>query len=227
MASEVYTYIPNLIGYTRMIFAVIAFAFAHDNFIVFYIFYSLSALLDMADGHAARLFNQCSKFGAVLDMVTDRASTACLIVVLSSFYPRYQSWFLFLIALDMVSHFAHIYSSLSQGHSHKITNKNMNPFLKIYYDNKYVLAFLCFGNEGFFVLLHTLHFWQGPALPLGPLGFVAPYFGGVNGTLPFVACWCFLVMMPIMLIKQTMNVIQLQQAAIDIVAMDDAERKTK
>lgn len=34
--------------------------------------YGISCLLDAADGHAARALNQTSKFGAVLDMVTDR-----------------------------------------------------------------------------------------------------------------------------------------------------------
>lgn len=34
--------------------------------------YAISQLLDAADGHAARALGQASKFGAVLDMVTDR-----------------------------------------------------------------------------------------------------------------------------------------------------------
>lgn len=34
--------------------------------------YGISCLLDAADGHAARALKQTSKFGAVLDMVTDR-----------------------------------------------------------------------------------------------------------------------------------------------------------
>ena len=34
--------------------------------------YSVSCLLDAADGAAARALGQSSKFGAVLDMVTDR-----------------------------------------------------------------------------------------------------------------------------------------------------------
>ncbi|KAF9435240.1 hypothetical protein BGZ76_006655 [Entomortierella beljakovae] len=38
--------------------------------------YSISQLLDAVDGHAARYFNQCSKFGAVLDMVTDSSLTS-------------------------------------------------------------------------------------------------------------------------------------------------------
>ena len=32
----------------------------------------LSGLLDAVDGHAARLLGQSSKFGAMLDMLTDR-----------------------------------------------------------------------------------------------------------------------------------------------------------
>lgn len=34
--------------------------------------YCISCLLDAVDGQAARALNQTSKFGAVLDMVTDR-----------------------------------------------------------------------------------------------------------------------------------------------------------
>ena len=36
--------------------------------------YGISCLLDAADGHAARALGQTSKFGAVLDMVTDRCA---------------------------------------------------------------------------------------------------------------------------------------------------------
>lgn len=34
--------------------------------------YSISCLLDAVDGQAARALGQTSKFGAILDMVTDR-----------------------------------------------------------------------------------------------------------------------------------------------------------
>jgi CDP-diacylglycerol--inositol 3-phosphatidyltransferase len=34
--------------------------------------YAVSSFLDVADGQAARRLGQTSKFGAVLDMVTDR-----------------------------------------------------------------------------------------------------------------------------------------------------------
>ena len=37
--------------------------------------YFMSVVLDEFDGMAARAFNQCTKFGAILDVVTDRCSS--------------------------------------------------------------------------------------------------------------------------------------------------------
>lgn len=42
--------------------------------------YFLSSFLDAFDGMAARHFDQCSKFGAVLDMLSDRIGTCMLIM---------------------------------------------------------------------------------------------------------------------------------------------------
>ena len=39
------------------------------------VLYCISSLLDAVDGQAARALGQSSKFGAVLDMVTDRCAT--------------------------------------------------------------------------------------------------------------------------------------------------------
>ena len=48
--------------------------------------YIVSFALDLFDGMAARRFNQTSRFGAVLDMVTDRCSTAVMLAVLAHLY---------------------------------------------------------------------------------------------------------------------------------------------
>jgi CDP-diacylglycerol--inositol 3-phosphatidyltransferase len=49
---------------------------------VFTLIYFVSSILDVADGKAARMLDQTSKFGGVLDMVTDRwaqrSSLACI-----------------------------------------------------------------------------------------------------------------------------------------------------
>lgn len=54
-----------------MILAFAAFYYVHDPWRCVPL-YMMSAFLDVADGYAARAFNQSSRFGAVLDMVTDR-----------------------------------------------------------------------------------------------------------------------------------------------------------
>ena len=51
--------------------------------------YEYSGLLDAFDGMAARALNQCTKFGAMLDQLTDRAATSMLLMALSVLYPKY------------------------------------------------------------------------------------------------------------------------------------------
>jgi CDP-diacylglycerol--inositol 3-phosphatidyltransferase len=72
--------------------------------------YFISCILDVFDGLAARKLGQESKFGAVLDMVTDRCATACLLCFLSSTYPQHSLLIMFLITLDFSSHYIHMYS---------------------------------------------------------------------------------------------------------------------
>jgi len=231
MVSRIYFYIPNLIGYSRIIFAALAF-WNKENFQLFFVYYSLSAILDIADGHAARAFNQCTRFGSVLDMVTDRASTSCLIVVLAVFFPKQILWFCFLIALDIMSHFAHVYSSLARGQtSHKTVGEKQNPLLRIYYTNRLVLGGLCAGNEGFFTFCYVLHFWSGPLVAVGPLvplikaatSMVTITAAGEIHLIPLMVLLTF----PVMAYKQLMNVIQLRQACIDIVALDEQDQADK
>jgi CDP-diacylglycerol--inositol 3-phosphatidyltransferase len=103
------------------------------------ILYSVSCLLDALDGYAARAFEQSTRFGAVLDMVTDRCTTACLLVFLSSAWPRWALVFQGLISLDLASHYIHMYATLimSGGDaSHKKVDKSRSWILNLYYTNK-------------------------------------------------------------------------------------------
>lgn len=72
-------------GYTRVIMAGLSLHYMSYHPIYCTLLYSVSCLLDAVDGQAARALGQTSKFGAVLDMVTDRwvvffRPTACLII---------------------------------------------------------------------------------------------------------------------------------------------------
>ncbi len=101
--------------------------------------YSVSCLLDALDGYAARYFEQSTRFGAVLDMVTDRCTTACLLVFLSSAWPRWALLFQGLISLDLASHYVHMYATLIMGGSdtsHKKVDKSRSFILNLYYTNK-------------------------------------------------------------------------------------------
>ena len=67
--------------------------------------------------------------------------------------------FLAICSLDLVSHYARLYSSLATGSSgHKVVKENHFALMKIYYSNKYFLALMCAGNEGFWLALYLLHF---------------------------------------------------------------------
>ena len=101
--------------------------------------YSVSCLLDALDGIAARKYNQSTTFGAVLDMVTDRCTTACLLVFLSSAFPRWSIIFQGLISLDLASHYMHMYATLTMGgsgQSHKSVDEKRSWILHQYYTNR-------------------------------------------------------------------------------------------
>ena len=60
-----------LVGYARIVLAILSFYFMPTDYIVATIMYLLSVLLDEFDGHAARYFNQCASpgFSIVLNSV--------------------------------------------------------------------------------------------------------------------------------------------------------------
>jgi CDP-diacylglycerol--inositol 3-phosphatidyltransferase len=103
------------------------------------VIYALSYLLDALDGDFARTLNQGTKFGAVLDMVTDRCTTTCLLVFLATAMPRWAMLFQLLISLDLASHYVHMYATLSMGgsgESHKNVDGGRSWLLHLYYSNK-------------------------------------------------------------------------------------------
>lgn len=111
----VFLFIPNLIGYGRVVLLLVATVTAFTNPIATIICYGLSQALDAFDGMAARKFNQSSDFGAVLDMVTDRVSDAIILAVLGALYPKISWLFFGDIALDIGSHWYQMYSTFASG----------------------------------------------------------------------------------------------------------------
>ena len=126
-------------GYSRIILALASLYYMPLHPRTCSLLYSISCLLDALDGIAARYFQQSTKFGAVLDMVTDRCTTACLLVFLASAFPRWSILFQGLISLDLASHYMHMYATLSMGgsgQSHKKIDQSRSRLLYLYYNNK-------------------------------------------------------------------------------------------
>ncbi|RSH85073.1 CDP-diacylglycerol-inositol 3-phosphatidyltransferase [Apiotrichum porosum] len=231
--ENVFLFVPNLIGYVRVILAAAALYYMPNYPRTCTVLYGVSCLLDALDGLAARALNQSSKFGAVLDMVTDRCTTACLLCYLASAYPKYALLYQFLIALDFASHYIHMYSSNVTGSSsHKNITADVSRILYYYYTSKFTLFMFCFCNELFFVCMYLNAFIQTPissvVLPelvvKTGLDKIAPCLlrGAANLTWPqFVAALNF----PLCAGKQIINVVQFWKASKILVGIDLVDRQ--
>ena len=142
--ENIFLFTPNLIGYSRIVLALSSLYYMPLHPRTCSLLYCLSCLLDALDGIAARYYNQSTSFGAVLDMVTDRCTTSCLLVFLSTAFPRWAMVFQGLISLDFASHYVHMFATLTMaggGVSHKKVDESRSRLLHLYYTNKVCTQF--------------------------------------------------------------------------------------
>uniref|UniRef100_A0A0R3S3X9 CDP-diacylglycerol--inositol 3-phosphatidyltransferase n=1 Tax=Elaeophora elaphi TaxID=1147741 RepID=A0A0R3S3X9_9BILA len=199
--TNVWLFYPNLIGYLRIILAVVSFeamAYAPWRAALCYI---LSAASDAVDGYVARLYNQSSRFGAMLDMLTDRCALMALVMCCGCFYPDYLFYFQISAVIDIASHWLHFHASDVTG---KMTHKqSSNAVLHLYYTSRSFLFVMCLGNEAFYSFIYINHFWSGP---------------GIRGLhlIPFLAALFF----PVALLKSVISLVHLFTAAQTLVVKD-------
>lgn len=143
----VYLYYANLIGYVRVGCLLVSCFTAFTHPITTVVCYFLSQALDWVDGPIARKYDQCSEYGAILDMVTDRVSDAVFLAILAGLFPNW-AWFFFLdIILDIGSHWYQTLSTaMGREESHKTATTEWR-LLHIYYHNYTFLSVLIAGNE--------------------------------------------------------------------------------
>ncbi|KAI5285014.1 CDP-diacylglycerol-inositol 3-phosphatidyltransferase [Ascosphaera acerosa] len=246
LEENVFLFWPNVIGYTRVVLTIVSLYYMPLHPRTCSLLYSISCLLDALDGYAARHFHQSTTFGAVLDMVTDRCTTACLLVFLSSAWPRWAIVFQILISLDMASHYMHMYATLTMGdgESHKKVDQSRSKLLHLYYTNRTVLFMFCALNELFFIGLYLLSFsspllspnLREPAQHIEAKAslsqiFANPWSAGalelarankMDSTMPWIIT-C--VSAPVMAAKQFINVVQLVKASKWLVEGDMERRR--
>jgi len=230
--ENVFLFVPNLIGYTRIILAAISLTYMSSHPKYCTVAYVISALLDAVDGQAARALGQTSKLGAMLDMITDRCTTSCLMCFLTSAYPEYALLYQFLISLDFSSHYMHMYSTVVSGQdSHKQVTKEQSRILWSYYNNSTTLFVFCAGNELFFLALYLMRFYKTP------LGISTLVLKSAPGLLPALspATWRVIetitwpqimgiLSFPVCFIKQVINAVQIWKAAKTLVVYDQEQR---
>ena len=152
MHLKILLYIPNIIGYLRILLLILAYTLQKTSYTLFFTSYFLSFALDALDGIAARALNQCSKYGAVLDMLTDRMATL-LITFICIQLPNspLSNLLIFVIILDLVSHWLQTLVAAKGGVHHK-SMKSYFKLLDFYYGNKFFMCCLCVGYEMFFLV---------------------------------------------------------------------------
>lgn len=215
--ATIFFYVPNLIGYSRILLALLSLIYMkwHPKYCT--ILYCMSCLLDALDGAAARRLEQTSQFGAILDMVTDRCTTSALICFLCVSYPKYVVIFQLLVSLDLASHYMHMYATLSSGASSHKKVGSRSKLLQLYYSNTNVLFVVCAANELFFVGLYLFSF------PLKS----PPYLGYYRGVpLSYATLMC-IVTLPLWLLKQFLNIVQMNQAALTLAECDAVAANAK
>ena len=244
--------IPNVIGYFRGLLLIIFILTCTSN--VFYIYshskltirligiiaYIVSYSLDAVDGPVARSLGQCSRFGSLLDMCLDRASSASLILVASrqsTSHGMYNGWIATLgalcMALDIVSHYACMYVTSQLGlSSHKDIAKQGNEksdkqgndrqslvsrlsllLLCMYYGGaRMFMLSLCIGNEAFWLLRLILSEYS--------------HSTAYRETMLNTGIFSFIhsLVVGLMVMKQLVHVIQLVFACRLLANLDDQER---
>ncbi|CAF2190336.1 unnamed protein product [Brassica napus] len=204
--------------YMRVLLNCVAFAVCFSNKTLFSLLYFFSFCCDAVDGWCARRFNQVSTFGAVLDMVTDRVSTACLLVVLSQVY-RPSLVFLSLLALDIASHWLQMYSTFLAGKSsHKDVEDSTSWLFRLYYGNRIFMCYCCVSCE---VVLYII-------LLLIAKNQTENLLNVVVATLTQISPLSFLLALTLFgwSMKQTVNIIQMKTAS-DVCVLYDIEKHHK
>ncbi len=184
--------------------------------------YSFSA--DLFDGMAARKLNQCSTFGGVLDMVTDRCSTLGLLFILYGEYGYgdqcnssdseltcglFRILFLLLAILDMSSHWCQMYSTASLNIHHKSDEGNAGRFFLVrwYYQIYAFFGYCCVSAEVTYIAMYVLAHAD-------------------DGVLKDAMDILLKICVPGNVMKQIVNVFQLCSAC-NVIAEHDAQMKNK
>lgn len=95
-------------------------------------------------------------------MVTDRLATACLLALLCVLYPAQATLPLFLLALDISSHWAQVAATAAAGStSHKEEGAaSSSAIVRAYYSKRLFMGACCVSCEVLYLALYSLRGWE-------------------------------------------------------------------
>jgi len=237
-ANDVLLFYPNLIGYSRVLFSLLSFLIMigspnNGGWLIAILLYIGSFIGDLFDGYVARKFNQCSTFGGLLDMITDRCSTLGLLYVLSidigsslvveqpsaTTVALYRIIYLFLMLLDISSHWCQMYSQGQSKHHHKSDegNQDRNILVQWFYKYYYFFGYLCVGAELTYITLYALNYMEQCVMQGEGVFFLSTAF--VSATVMPIKT-LFYLCLPGCIAKQAVNIMQLCSACYAVASYD-------
>jgi phosphatidylglycerophosphate synthase len=93
-------YVPNILCYARIVLAFVGLQFASTRPLTAVTIWIVSAALDLFDGPLARLLNQTSSFGVILDIAADNILRTCVWLAVASVNPSYLAVSCFVVCLE-------------------------------------------------------------------------------------------------------------------------------
>ncbi|XP_060606730.1 uncharacterized protein LOC132759023, partial [Ruditapes philippinarum] len=170
MGNEVLFYVPNIIGYVRILLLV-ASLFYYDKPLYFLILYGVSVALDALDGILARKLNQTSVFGAWFDVLIDLVSRGALWCFISK-------WGYFVMMIEWLT----FVCTHSRGSNWKIPDEEFPSICKLVMAKGFKTPVGAYAITGIFVL------------PLWIYGMMSGFLLGYL-SVPVSAQYCVLILL--------------------------------
>lgn len=167
---KVYYFAPNLIGYLRVILNLSAlYLMLRHPFVTVALHLTGNGILDVFDGAAARYFKQCSKFGELLDIATDRCGRVGFAMGLCALYPQYMFPIQLLVCLEIAGPLSDLYRrSLRADQKSQVVDDWW--LLKIFFQEP-ILSSVILGQDICVYMIYLLYFTPGPTVSLVGLSF--------------------------------------------------------
>ncbi|XP_068747998.1 CDP-diacylglycerol--inositol 3-phosphatidyltransferase-like isoform X1 [Montipora capricornis] len=166
---KVHLFVPNLIGYARIVLNLLAFYFMlRKPYVTVVLHFTGGFLLDVVDGITARHLDQCSKFGDLLDMLVDRCGRIGMLMGLCVLYPQHLFAFQLVACLEIAGCWSNHYRCALLSNQHQVFQKTRatDPWiLKIFFQEP-ICSFAICGQDTCVAMCYLLHFSPGPTVTL-------------------------------------------------------------